>query len=439
MKKIFIFLSLTLAALLLSGCNMRTVDELYCLPKRSEGFADLQSEIDKAMQGFEYAAPLSGEHQQTVQLADLDGDGKDEYLIFAKGSSTEKPLRIFVFTGDAEEYRLLDAIECNGTAFDQVDYVRMDWVGGVELVVGRQVSDQVVRSLSAYRLQNGKMEQILTTNYSRFMTTDLNIDGKNELFVLRPGEESTGAGVAELYSNVSGQMFRSDAVPLSAAPDRTKRIILGKLNDGLTAVFVATESDDNAIMTDVFAVVGDKLTNISMSPDSGTSVQTMRDYYVYADDIDDDGILELPALIPANNDENGSQGAQYIIRWYALNSDGTYLDKLYTYHNLAGSWYMELDAAIAPRLSVAQKGASYEFSLWDEQQEQAEKLMSLYILTGQKREEQALADNRFVVYRNESTIYAMKLEAASAAYGLTQEKMISGFHLIVQDWNTGLT
>ena len=84
-KKLLLQISVMLSALLLSGCAMRTIDELYAPPKRSEEYSRLQSAIDIAMAGLEYSAPLSGENQQAVQMADLDGDGVEEYLVFAKG------------------------------------------------------------------------------------------------------------------------------------------------------------------------------------------------------------------------------------------------------------------------------------------------------------------------------------------------------------------
>ena len=88
-------IALLIAALLLPGCAMRTVDQMYCLPKRTEDHNNLQVAVDAAMVDLEYCAPLSGENQQTLQSADLDGDGDDEYLLYAKGSS-EMPLRIMI-------------------------------------------------------------------------------------------------------------------------------------------------------------------------------------------------------------------------------------------------------------------------------------------------------------------------------------------------------
>ena len=79
--------SLLLTALLLGGCAMVTVEEMYTPPKRSSAYQDLQLAIDGAMAGMEYAAPLAGENRQTVQAADLDGDGTDEYLLFARDTS----------------------------------------------------------------------------------------------------------------------------------------------------------------------------------------------------------------------------------------------------------------------------------------------------------------------------------------------------------------
>ena len=57
------------AAMLLSGCALRTVEDMYRVPRRSESYNNLQAAMDLAMDGLEYAAPLTGENQQTVQTA----------------------------------------------------------------------------------------------------------------------------------------------------------------------------------------------------------------------------------------------------------------------------------------------------------------------------------------------------------------------------------
>ena len=356
-------------------------------------------------------------------------------LVFARGSG-EKPLKILIFAQVQDEYVLAGTIENNGTAFEQVEYISFTAKKGYELVVGRQLSDQVVRPVSVYTMHDGKMEQILTTQYSRFVTTDLNADGRNELLILRPGETSADNGIAELYSIQNGVLERSQEVTMSEPADKIKRIMINRLGDGPVAVYVASDVNSTAIITDVFAVLNGTFTNVSLSNESGTSVQTLRNYYVYADDVDEDGILELPGLLPMAGTENNSSANQYLIRWYNMNSDGNEVNKAYTYHSFPAGWYIELPNEIAPLLQVVQYGNSYEFSI-KTADGAAIRLMTIYSFTGQEREEQAIADNRFVLFRTESTVYAGHLEVASAAYNMTQESLIHAFHLITQDLTNG--
>lgn len=429
-KRIWIGL-LFVVTILLTGCNMRTVDQMYALPKRSEGYLNLQTAMDSAMSGLEYHAPISGDHQQPVQLVDLDGDGNEECLVFARGSG-EKPLKILIFTQVQDEYVLVDTLENNGTAFDQVQYVNFTGRDGLDIVIGRQVSEQVVRPVSVYTMVDGKMVQLLTTQYTRFVSTDLDGNEQNELMILRPGDDPAANGIAELYSFNEGVLERSQEVTMSEPADRIKRIMISRLNDGPAAVYVASDVKGTAIITDVYALLNGTFTNVSLSNESGTSVQTLRNYYVYADDLDKDGILELPDLIPLANPDNIVNSNQYLIRWYAMNSDGTEVDKLHTYHSFTGGWFLELSSQIAGSVSVNQFGNSYEFSVMNETGTLS-KLMTVYVFTGQEREEQAISDNRFVLYRNESTVYAAHLEVASAVYNMTQETLINAFHLITQD------
>lgn len=435
-KRIFVCL-LLLTAYILTGCNMRAINELYCLPQRSESYRNLQSQINQVMGGLEYCAPVSGENRQTVQAVDLNGDGVNEYVLFARGNA-ENPLHLFVFTLVDDEFVLLDTISSTGDAFEQVEYVQIDDRPGMEIVLGRQISNQVVRSVSVYSLIDGQLEQLVTANYAKFVCTDLNQDSRSELLVLRP--DLAGSGVAELYGMENGVMERSQEVSMSEPTEAIKRIMVGKLNDGVRAVYVASSINNKAIITDIFAMVNDVFTNVSFSNESGTSVQTLRNYYVYADDIDEDGVLELPDLITLKAPDNQtSPESQYLIRWYAMTSTGAEVDKLYTYHNFVGGWYLQLNQDLVHRLYVSQQGNGYVFGVWNEAGTEMQRLMTVFALTGQKREEQATIDNRFVLLRTESTVYAANLDVASATYGISKEQMVKSFHLILQDWNTGET
>ena len=423
--------------MLLSGCALSTVDKMYSLPKRSDQYNDLQSAIDGAMTDLEYCAPLSGENQQTVQMADLDGDGVEEYLLFARGSS-EDPLKILIFDMEDGSYRLCRTIESKGSSFEQVEYVDMDDQPGLELVVGRQVSDQILRSLSVYTFSSGDAEQLMSVNYARFVTSDLDRDGRTELVVIAPGDTETDHALASCYSCQDGMIVRSAEASLSETVDHIKRIRVGKLHGGVSAVYVASAVEESAIITDVFALKDGRFTNVSFSNESGTSVQTLRNYYVYADDIDGDGVLELPSLITMAT-QGRSGEPNYLIRWYAMKLSGEEVDKMYTFHNFDGGWYLQLDSTLAQRVTVEQDGNTYSFSLWDEELRGSEKLVTVFAFTGSTRDEEAVEEGRFVLHKADGVVYAAKLETAAISCGITQENMINSFSLIHQDWKTGET
>ena len=104
-----------------------------------------------------------------------------------------------------------------------------------------------------------------------------------------------------------------------------------------------------------------------------------------------------------------------------------------------GGWYVKLRQELANRIYVEQKGNGFDFYLWDEQFREIEQFATIYILTGQNREEQATMDNRFVLHRTESTVYAASLNVSAANYGVSSNELINSFHLIQKDWYTGET
>lgn len=435
MKKIILLFFLS--ALALCGCQMRTVDQMYAPPKRSDDYNSLQTVINQSMEGLEYSAPISGDNQQIVQMADLNGDEIMECLLFAKGGD-DLPMHIMVFTMVKEEFVHSQTINLSGSAFDKVEYAPIDDRPGMEIIVGTQVSDQVSRSVSVYSLATGEAQQLVTEDYVKFLTVDLNGNGKSELFVIRAGTNDFDRGIAELFSFSEGLIQRSVELNMSETSDRLKRILVGKLHGGKTAVYVASAVDEDTLITDVYALVDGAFTNVSLSNESGTSVKTMRNYFVYADDMDSDGIMELPSLIAMKSIDKTWYGYdQNLIRWYSMTAEGEEIDKLYTYHNFIGGWYLQIDAAIAMQISVVDLGNVCDFYVWEENS--PVKVMSVHTLTGQSRETQSTTDNRFVLHKAETAIFTASLDTDAQRFGITQESILRSFHMIHEHWNTGET
>ena len=434
MKKCFISAMLLLMMMAFCGCALRTVEEMYSLPKRSEKYNQLQSAIDDAMADLEYAAPTSGDNRQILQNADLDGDGVDEYIIFARGE-TEKPLHMLIFRQQPDGgCTLVEDVAFRGTSFVQVEYVSVDDSPGCEIVLGRQLSDQLMGTVNIYTFAGGARQQLLSSTYTKFLTCDLDSNGKRELLILRPGEADMGTGVAVLYSFKGGSIERSVEVSMSARAEDIKRITPSHLYGGDPAIYISSAVQGDAVVTDVIALREERLVNISDSLGEIASVEALRNYAVYASDLDNDGVLELPKMMPLKPIVQGGSGdANYLLRWYAMDLHGNETDKLSTFHNFSSGWYLRLGSSWAGYLTVDQRGDEYTFYMWDEAYEDLTVLFTISEFSGNDREYQASQNNRFVLARDEEVTYAARLETGSGLFGFTEDYLISNFRLFQQN------
>lgn len=425
---------------LCTGCALRSAEELYALPKQSDAYYDLQNAIDSVMTpGASYSGPLTGSNQQAVQLADLDGNGQDEAIVFLK-TTGEKPLKAYIFDRSSGSYKNTAVIEGEGTAFDAVEYVQLDGKPGMEIVVGHQISDQIVQSLRGYTYEEERLAEILNTNYSEFKIVDLDSDDHKDVFVVRLGAEGR-VGLAELYRFRNGMMEREQEAELSVGAKQIKRIISGYVAQGVPAVFVASAYGEDTIITDIFAYSGSVFRNVTGSGEGGYSVQTVRNYNVFATDIDEDGVIELPMPVALPSAKAGDE-TFWIIEWYNLAPDSGRILKKTTFHNYSASWYLTLPEELCESLTVSRDKdvygcMRYSFSKWNGYDQAPDEIFSVYICTGENRLELAQTDGRFLLAEKGETVYAASFGTSRWATHLTIEELRGMFHFVYMDWNTG--
>ena len=439
MKRLLLFVILFSLILGLSGCFLDPAESLYAVPKQSRDFYDLQSAVEEILPSAgAYAPPVSGDNQQAVQLSDLDGDGENEALVFVRGTG-DAPMSLCIFDKQGERYTLLAKLDGAGTSFDRVQYAQLDGQGGNEIVVGRRLSEQVTCSLSVYTLKDGSVKELLSTGYAEFMTSDLNSDGLADLVILRSDADAKN-GIAEFYHWTGDQLYREREARMSAPVNAIKRMITGHMSRGIPAVFVASEYEENTIITDVFGLYGGMFTNFALDEDADTAVQTVREYYVYSCDIDDDGLIELPRVLALKSvPEDSSSENQSLISWYNLSAGGGEKIKALTYHNYYGGWYLSVPDAWAESLIVTRSSAfdstlAYTFSRLTKDGK-LRPLFSLAALSGDSAQKAAADPNWEKINTKGEISYFCYISDGS----ITLQDMKDRFHFIRVDWNTGET
>ena len=405
-------------SLLLSGCVMRTVDELYCLPKRTKADNDLQSVIDSAMTNLSYCAPLNGEKRQTVQSADLDGDGVDEYVVLARNNSTE-PLKILVFFQLASGYALMDTISAYGFGFDLVEFSNVDDRPGAEIIVGRQVGDGVVRSLAVYSVYSGVARELLSANYSRVMVQDMDEDGRGELMLLHPSAGSDRTCTVLLYRFQDKQLQIGSQMELPYALNNIKAMEGVTLRDGTPAMMIAA-AEKNLQYTHLWNMRNRQLNQV-FGP---APAEKLDDRFVPPMDVDLDGDVDIPELVPVRGTE-GSASQENWVLWYDVDVDGKRYDGMYTYYNYLDQWYLHLDSNWTRKLTVTGGDGITTFSNFDN-----EMVLSIHTITGERRAEQAKKLGLTVLDNNSMVLYGAKLGERAADFGITEQRMTRLFYIL---------
>ncbi len=437
MKKWILLLMASLLAFAMSGCVLDPAENLYAVPLQPESFYDLQSEIERLIaDGASYSPPTAGENQQTVQMINLDADHEEEALVFLK-TEGDASLSVCVFDRKGENYTLVDRSYGPGYAFDSVVYDTIDDTPGLEIIVGRKISEGVPQVLSVYALEGDSLVEMMTANYAEYAIADLDSDGRREIVSFRADGDAQN-GVAEYYRWTDGELLRAKESNLSAPVSAIKRIISGKMCKNVPAVFVGSTYGENLLITDIFALQNGNFCNMTFRDDTGLRVETLREYYVYSGDIDTDGLIELPKISPLKS-VPGQEGTenQSLITWFNLLEDGSQEDKCVTYHNYSAGWYLlipeELQELIAVNRTVTH-GSNQLYSFLD--RDTGEELFAISsfhkdIATGSME-----AQGMESLTQKGDIVYACRYDTDR---GLSLSILKEMFCFIRVDWNTGET
>ena len=378
---------LLLACLLLAGCQMdSTVEELFTLPRLPTEYTTLSRQLDQLLsEGYEYMAPTSGRNIQSLQMVDIDGDGRDEALAFFRLSNGEKPLKIYVFHSREDSYELASIIESSGTA-----------------------------------MRPGPV-QLMQSNYTRLSFQELNGDGIPSLLLLRTNSDNQP--VAEFCSWQEGALSVSHRCTLSSTMAELNQgsVVTGKLDQDTPAVFITGINSQGIAVTDI-------LVNAALDRSTGLSTATAPYRQLTPQDINGDGITELPRPDSSVSDTKQADG---MVFWEQYRPDGLATVER-TYHCLSGGWYFILPedwtgdvTALASDAGIGETQVTLSV--------QGEKALSICALTGENRERRALRGNRVVLKRRTGTIYAA--ETLSEIYSLDEEALRHNFNLIVHSWD----
>ena len=194
--------------------------------------------------------------------------------------------------------------------------------------------------------------------------------------------------------------------------------------------------------------IGDSENDLEMLEFAGYSVCMGNGYEkakaradLITTDIDDDGIIELPSVQGFLPPPEGAVLVDnpYLIQWYNLQTDGTQVEKMTTYHSFTGGWYVRLDPAWQTGIFVTRDmdmvgNQGYVFSCRDESDGSTRELFAIYARSG----DQSL-EGLIKLAQKDDVVYAAQVLEGGAELGMTEDTLKDCFKFIQVDWKTGET
>lgn len=436
-KYISIVLALTLL-LSLSGCFYNSPEELYSLPQTSEQYLQLTQLVQEEIAaGSEFAAPISGNYRQSIQLSDLNGDNRDEALAFFR--EADQTLKICIYNAPEEDFVLAAALEGDGMAIGSIEYADLDGDGYTELIVAWQANTGQ-RLVKAYSMKAWSASVLLTAECAEFRLADMDGDGCSDLLCLN--FNAADGGSVTLHSLKKDGEPVSTTAKLSPGLTDIERLRTGYLSDEAPALFVESYNADNQVVTDIFTITEERLVNISADPKTGLSYMD-RDYAVFCSDVDGDRIMEVPDSWQMHSQTEDSAG-YWGFDWYSFDSSGSRELDMSTYHCYSDEWFLTLPEGWREVLTVRREDSVagervVVLSAYNARKDSVTDLLYIYTLTGDNRWDRARLANRFVLLENDTTIYAAKILNADSgivpAFG--QEDILANFRVLYTEWLTG--
>ncbi len=286
-----------------------------CTDSFSEGGAlitapTLFEEQDEIMRALKRSAgdkitleyPKTGENRSAFILSDIDGDGESEALAFYRPASDK-------LNQDIIHINVLDNTEKNGWVSmcdivglaSSIDRVSIAPFGDrKEIIVGWDVMTDREKTLVCYSLMSGNLVRDYTATYVEFATADFWSENEGyELITLnysRAEENLTQPTQHARLIALSSKEFKVvSSVPLDSRVTGYKSCIAGKYDDKNIGYFIDGTIDAALVNTQILTVSeSGQIQNPLLRPDNKTDDENIHKPSLLTQDIDGDGIYEVP-------------------------------------------------------------------------------------------------------------------------------------------------
>ena len=325
--------------LLLSGCVQfqLSAEELMRPPALNQEQLAISTALERAVgdSDIKYKYPETGDNRSAFLFYDLDDDGTEEALVFyqaqSKGSSTW--MNVMAHRED-QWVSVFDIAAPNGET--EVDFISFQPLLSSQenIVIGWADETMNDKCAVVYSYDDGILTEAYSEYYEKLTFADLNRDGLLDMATVLCDSYYEECVVSLVVQNrdISGKasLECSSLLYLPYGNGEVVSLQAGMVDSVTPALFIDNKINlsrsRQRMVSQVVTAYGYDLVNLLDSEDTILSETTMRTTNVLCQDIDGDGIMEVPTVSPLPGYENeDADEAMYLSTFNKLGVGRTWL------------------------------------------------------------------------------------------------------------------
>ena len=441
-KKLILFAAGLFTAVALSGCALQYGDGLLALPGLPSEYVELQAEINKVLEsGASPAAAESGSNRQSIQMVDIDGDGINEAIAFFRENDGDYLIK--AYKNDGDKYIEIGSATEVGLTLYSIYYPESSVTGQKFLAVCWGIDESNNYGMTVYSFEQSCMKNILSVQYSGILVGDFCGDNLDELcFAMK--DPTSGQMSMRIYA-VKGKTYDLTYETLLCSEARNiSKITMGSCGDG-KGIFIDSLAHGGGYVTDVIAIDDEnRLKNITRDPLSGSGINTWRSIEVYSQDIDKDGIIEVPVASSMMSSLYPDEKNK--LSWMEYDLKGSSSD-LKTYHAPSDGWCIRWmdnwsDSVVVQSTRYSRMIKTVFFALDEDysltslpQPDEDNMILTVYIFSGDNKNTYTSVYEAQEIVEKDGYIYAFSLgDNATSRFGLSAEEVVNAFTIIENEW-----
>ena len=431
MKKLLLFVLVMIPALVFSGCDLELGSiESLMRPPLTATERKLDESIRRLLgSAISLRSPESGNNHSAITLHDLDGDAKNEAIVFYANENASSVVRMSVLKMTDTGWAIVSDFAGNGSGVYSLDFCDLNSDGCEDMLVSWYLfEDKVNKTLTVYScIREGNQ-----INFSACATEAYNLLHIED--VLGTGDKQiilayTDKSKSEPHTHVRLMQLSKDNRVIQLCKKRLDdRIIeLSSVQTDMatassaTRVFIDAQISDKEKITEILVWKESSNNFVSVITDINS---TIRSNSLSVTDINGDGLLEIPErqVLPQSTDSDVSVGCMLV--WNEIKG-GKLVPKEYCVVNMQGNYRLSVPQKFVGKVFVCSDNSTGH---WSFKNSKNQKLFDIVIYDADDWDKHSQSVTQ-MLFINNNTVYACNITQEGFAVGVTAEALTENFEI----------